>query len=114
MERWAVVVVDRWFPSSKTCSRCGAVKAKLALSERTYVCTQCGLVLERDVNAARNLAKLGEAMVAGSGPEAINGRGGQGVSALPVKRQPGTAQAGKGGTAVPQGRTALRELTNAH
>ena len=108
------IVVDRWFPSSKTCSGCGAVKAKLALSERTYVCTQCGLVLDRDVNAARNLAKLGEAIVAGSGPETINGRGGQGVLALPVKRQPGTAQAGNTGTALPQGRTAVRELTNAH
>jgi IS605 OrfB family transposase len=109
-----IVVVDRWFPSSKTCSGCGAVKAKLALSERTYVCTQCGLVLDRDVNAARNLAALGEAMVAGSGPETVNGRGGLGALALPVKRQPGTAQAGKAGTALPQGRTALRELTNAH
>jgi len=109
-----VVVVDRWFPSSKTCSECGAVKAKLALSERSYVAAMCGLVLDRDVNAARNLAKLGEAMVAGSGPETVNGRGGQGVLALPVKRQPGTAQAGSTGTALPQGRTALRELTNAH
>jgi putative transposase len=114
MERWAVVVVDRLFPSSKTCSRCGAVKAKLALSERSYVCMACGMVLDRDVNAARNLAQLGEAMVAGSGPETINGRGGQGVSALPVKRQPGTAQAGKAGTVLSQGRTALRELTHAH
>jgi IS605 OrfB family transposase len=108
------VVVDRWFPSSKTCSGCGAVKAKLALSERTYVCMMCGLVLDRDVNAARNLAALGEAMVAGSGPETGNGRGGEGVLALPVKRQPGTAQAGNTGTVMPQGRTAVRELTNAH
>jgi transposase len=90
------------------------VKAKLALSERTYGCTMCGLALDRDVNAARNLAALGEAMVAGSGPETINGRGGQGALALPVKRQPGTAQAGKAGTVLSQGRTALRELTNAH
>jgi putative transposase len=36
------VVVDRWFPSSKTCSGCGAVKAKLLLSERSYVCMACG------------------------------------------------------------------------
>jgi len=52
------VVADRWFPSSKTCSGCGALKAKLALSERTYVCMMCPLVLDRDVNAARNLAEF--------------------------------------------------------
>ena len=90
------------------------MKTKLDLSVRTYVCTECGLVLDRDLNAARNLAARGEAMVAGSGPETINGRGGEGVLALPVKRQPGTAQAGSTGTVQPQGRTAVRELTNAH
>ena len=51
-----VIVADRWFASSKTCSGCGTAKAKLALSERTFVCTVCGLVLDRDVNAAVNLA----------------------------------------------------------
>ena len=64
-----VIVADRWFASSKTCSGCGAVKAKLALPERTYVCTTCGTVLNRDVNAAVNLARL-----AGSAPDS-NGRG---------------------------------------
>jgi IS605 OrfB family transposase len=108
------VVVDRWFPSSKTCSGCGAVKAKLLLSERSYVCMACGMVLDRDVNAAKNLAALGEAMVAGSGPETVNGRGGQGDLALPVKRQPGTAQADNTGAVQPKGRTAVRELTNSH
>ncbi len=54
----ALVVADRWFASSKTCSGCGAAKAKLALSERTYVCMECGIVLDRDVNAAINLAAL--------------------------------------------------------
>lgn len=53
-----LIVADRWFASSKTCSGCGTAKAKLALSERTYVCTACGLVLDRDENAARNLAAL--------------------------------------------------------
>ena len=48
----------RFYPSSKTCSSCGMVKAKLALSERTYQCDTCGLVMDRDVNAARNLLKL--------------------------------------------------------
>ncbi len=50
-----LVLADRWFPSSKMCSGCGAVKAKLPLSERTY---RCGLVTGRDVNAAANLLNL--------------------------------------------------------
>lgn len=49
-------VADRWYPSSKTCSGCGAVKTKLRLSERIYRCEHCGLVLDRDLNAACNLA----------------------------------------------------------
>ncbi len=53
-----LVVADRWFASSKTCSGCGTAKAKLALSERVFVCSACGIVLDRDVNAARNLAAL--------------------------------------------------------
>jgi putative transposase len=53
-----LIVADRWFASSKTCSGCGTAKAKLALAERTYVCTACGMVLDRDVNAALNLAAL--------------------------------------------------------
>ena len=59
--RWSGVhvhVADRWYPSSKTCSACGVVKAKLRLSERTFRCESCGLVLDRDLNAARNLAAL--------------------------------------------------------
>ena len=63
-------VVDRWYPSSKTCSSCGTVKAKLALSERVYKCDVCGLSMDRDLNAAINL------MVAGSAPETVNARGG--------------------------------------
>jgi putative transposase len=70
-----LIVAHRWYPSSKTCSGCGVVKTKLRLSERTYVCTTCGLVLDRDENAARNLASLVKRVVAGSGPETENGRG---------------------------------------
>ncbi|MGI8305632.1 zinc ribbon domain-containing protein [Saccharopolyspora hattusasensis] len=55
-----VHAADRWFPSSKTCSGCGVAKAKLRLSERTCTCEHCGLVLDRDLNAARNLAALVE------------------------------------------------------
>ena len=52
------VVANRWYPSSKTCSDCGAVKAKLRLSERMFRCDQCGFALDRDLNAALNLAAL--------------------------------------------------------
>ena len=66
----ALRVVDRWYPSSKTCSDCGVVKAKLSLSERTFNCDACGLSLDRDLNAAINIC------VAGSAPETLNARGG--------------------------------------
>ncbi len=48
--------VSRWFPSSKTCSGCGNVRDDLALSERVYVCFECGYVADRDYNAAKVLA----------------------------------------------------------
>jgi len=64
-----VHVADRWYPSSKTCSGCGAVKAKLRLSDRVYTCDQCGLVLDRDLNAARNLAGLVSVVTGGDGGE---------------------------------------------
>jgi putative transposase len=51
-------VADRWFPSSKTCSRCTAVKPNLPLRARTFHCDACGLVIDRDLNAAINLAAL--------------------------------------------------------
>ena len=66
----ALRVVDRRFPSSKTCSNCGVVKAKLSLSERTFNCDACCLSMDRDLNAAINI------QVAGSAPETLNARGG--------------------------------------
>lgn len=51
-----LVTADRFYPSSKTCSQCGTVKTKLSLAERTYHCEHCGLVVDRDLNAAINLA----------------------------------------------------------
>ena len=62
-------VVDRWYRSSKTCSGCGGVKAKLSLSERTYTREGCGLSMDRDLNAAINIK------VAGSAPETLNAHG---------------------------------------
>jgi putative transposase len=47
----------RWFPSSKTCSGCGHKKQRLELSDRTYHCEDCGLDIDRDLNAAVNLAR---------------------------------------------------------
>jgi putative transposase len=69
-----LVMADRFYPSSKTCSACGRVKAKLALAERTFRCEVCRLVLDRDLNAARNLAMLAQ-HVAQSGWETRNARG---------------------------------------
>jgi len=53
-----LVIADRWYPSSKTCSCCGNVKEKLSLSERTYKCESCGIELDRDYNASLNLRNL--------------------------------------------------------
>jgi IS605 OrfB family transposase len=94
-----LVVADRWYPSSKTCSGCGTVKTKLALSERTYTCTTCGLVLDRDVNAARNLAAIAaQATTAGSGP--ATGRGAD------RKTRPGGQEAVGGGSSSLRGKIA--------
>jgi putative transposase len=69
-----LVVADRFYPSSKTCSACGWVKAKLTLAERTFSCETCRLRVDRDLNAAHNLAKLAQ-HVAQSGWETQNARG---------------------------------------
>ncbi|SFV61293.1 Mobile element protein [hydrothermal vent metagenome] len=50
-----LVLVDRFFPSSKTCSRCGTIKDNLKLSDRVYNCNSCNLVIDRDLNASLNI-----------------------------------------------------------
>jgi putative transposase len=112
-----LITADRWYPSSKTCSGCDTVKTKLALSEREYACEACGLVVDRDLNAARNLAALAaEYQTAGSGPVAGRGADRKTRPGGPVamKRQPGTAPAGQTGTVPPQGGTADRVLARTH
>jgi putative transposase len=52
-----VIKVGRFYPSSKTCSSCGTVTAKLSLSDRTFDCTHCGAHIDRDVNAAANIER---------------------------------------------------------
>lgn len=69
----AVRYVDRYYASSKTCSHCGAVKTKLPLSERTYHCQHCGNSIDRDLNAANNIAMK----VAVSATETLNAHGEQ-------------------------------------
>lgn len=51
-----LIKADMWFPSSKICSKCGNKKHKLLLGDRTYCCENCGLTIDRDINAAMNLA----------------------------------------------------------
>ena len=52
-----LVVVDRWFASSKSCSNCGTKKETLTLSEQVFKCQHCGFECDRDLNASINLKK---------------------------------------------------------
>lgn len=56
------IVADRFYPSSKTCSKCGAIKKDLKLSDRVYKC-ECGLKIDRDLNASINLMKYGQLVI---------------------------------------------------
>ena len=67
----AIIKADRWFPSSKTCNACGSVKTKLDLSERDYICESCGVIEDRDYNAALNLRDYGLSVLNNKLPEAI-------------------------------------------
>ena len=51
-------IVDRFFPSSKRCSRCRNIKLNLSLTERIYKCEECGLIIDRDINAAINIRHI--------------------------------------------------------
>jgi putative transposase len=128
--RWygsTLVEADRYYPSSKTCSACGRRKPNLTLADRTYVCEQCGLMIDRDLNAAINLARLGDTphtggtrTGTGSGPAADHrvgdGRGAtQETATTPVVNAAGceastrhdtTAGVGQTGTAPPEGEAA--------
>jgi putative transposase len=110
----ALVEADRYYPSSKTCSGCGRRKPSLSLADRTYACGHCGLRIDRDLNAAVNLARLGETRLgeqslAGSGP--VAGRGATreteparaGNAGGREASTPHWQQPGKTGTAPPQG-----------
>jgi putative transposase len=91
-----IIVADQWFASSKTCSACGWVDVSLTLADRTFHCQACGLVMDRDLNAAKNLAKLAE-----SSADSVNacgegsaGGGRQAIVELPsLKQEPNTLDA---------------------
>ncbi|GAB2963407.1 hypothetical protein GCM10027280_60320 [Micromonospora polyrhachis] len=77
-----LVVVDRWFPSSKLCSTCGARAERMPLDVRSWTC-RCGSVHDRDVNAARNILAEGLSVTAcGAGvrPQRAHARTRQSVS----------------------------------
>lgn len=103
-----LVEAQTFFPSSKTCSRCGAVKTTLSLSERVFRCGACGCQLDRDVNAAKNLAALVAVQTAaGSGPEAQNARerdvSPEVIGQARMNREAGTGIPDQTGTLMPQG-----------
>lgn len=110
-------VADRWFPSSKTCSACQTVKPKLLLAERMFNCTSCGLSLDRDANAARNLAALVRHVDLESLGDAKTGRG---AHVRPVRPAPTGGAAGcetsrpSGVNAARQRTAAKHELTKVH
>jgi putative transposase len=80
-------IVDRFFPSSKRCSHCGHIKSKLTLTNRTYICQQCGMIADRDLNAAKNLYRAGLARIYACGHDGS-------VSARRVHETPSMDEAG--------------------
>ncbi|MFF1355203.1 IS607 family element RNA-guided endonuclease TnpB [Streptomyces sp. NPDC058297] len=116
-----IVLADRWYPSSKTCSECGAVKVKLPLHVRTYECEACGLVIDRDANAALNLAALAAAAVTGTGvagdqdtaPAASKPRGADRKTRATARSRKATGGRAGGATLPHQRQTESRDRTQA-
>jgi putative transposase len=90
-----LIVVDRFYPSSKTCSCCGVVRAKLPLSTRVFECESCGASLDRDVNAARNIAREGARLLSerSNGEQSVAGLRPETQNADPRSRQTNGAPA---------------------
>jgi transposase len=97
-----LVLADRFYPSWKTCSACGSVKAKLDLSERVFTCDSCGHVQDRDVNVASNLAKI-----------ALVKARTQGRTGLSLVTVTPTAQVGRGATDLEKRRSRRGSQTTA-
>jgi len=86
-----LIMVDRWYPSSKTCSACGHLLAELSLSTRTWQCPSCGTRHDRDINAAQNILAAGLA-VSACGADVRHSGSSRVRSA--VKQEPRPARAG--------------------
>ena len=86
-----LVVIDRFYPSSKTCSACGHLLAELKLSTRAWTCPACRTPHDRDVNAAKNILAAGLAVTACGGD--VRHRGSPSVRS-PVKQEPQPARVG--------------------
>ena len=89
--RRQVIAVDRWYPSSKTCSACGHLLAVLSLGTRRWSCPSCGARHDRDINAAKNILAAGLAVGACNGADACGGavrRTGATRARVPVKQEP--------------------------
>lgn len=88
-----VLTADRWFPSSKTCSCCGHVKAELSLSERLFRCEKCGMTMDRDLNASANLKNLAARLAATACGEVSSGRvGDDSVKLASMKQEPNSGR----------------------
>jgi putative transposase len=84
-----LVIANRWYPSSKTCSACGVVVKELPLSVRNWACWKCGARHDRDLNATRNLEKLAaSSAVTACGGEGSGPRRKPRVKPAPVKQEP--------------------------
>jgi putative transposase len=92
-----LIVIDRWYPSSKTCSACGHQLAELSLSARHWTCPSCRARHDRDINAARNILAAGHAVARGSPGDACGGdvrHSGPSRVQSPAKQEPRPARAG--------------------
>ena len=87
-----VVAVDRWYPSSKTCSTCGHLLASLSLGTRHWTCPGCGARHDRDLNAAKNIDKAAGLVVSASGGAVRPGRATD--RRAPVKEEPRPVRVG--------------------
>ena len=92
-----LVVIDRWYPPSKTCAACGHLLAELSLSTKRWTCPSCRARHDRDINAAKNILAAGRAVARGSPGDACGGdvrHSGSPRVRSPANQEPQPARAG--------------------